>query len=237
MTESSHKRVLFVLTGNDRLGDTGKPTGYHLAEVAHPWRVLSDAGVDIDFATPGGVSAPMDPGSHDTDDPDNRALLEDPDAARGLETPRAVEDVDTERYDAIYFPGGHGTMWDLADNRAVAGITARMYEKGGLVAAVCHGPAALVNVRLSDDAYLVAGRTVAAFTDAEEAAVGLDTTVPFLLASRLVEQGARHQKADDFAANVAVDGRLITGQNPASARGVGEALRDSLAREPVRHTA
>jgi len=237
MTEPSQKRVLFVLTGNDRLGETGKPTGYHLAEVAHPWRVLTEAGVDIDLATPGGVAAPMDPGSHDLDDPDNRALLDDPEAARSLEAPRAVEDVDTERYDAIYFPGGHGTMWDLPDNRAVAGVTARMYEKGGMVAAVCHGPAALVNVRLADGAWLVAGHTVAAFTDEEEAAVGLDTSVPFLLASKLVEQGAHHRKAEDFAANVVIDGRLITGQNPSSARGVGEALRDALASAPVRHTA
>jgi len=228
MTDKAARRVLFVLTGNDRLGDTGRKTGYHLKEVAHPWRVLRDAGVAVDFATPRGGPAPMDPGSRDLDDPDNAALLDDPQASAQLDNTRAASDVRPNEYDAIYFAGGHGTMWDLPDDSALARLTADIYERGGVVAAVCHGPAALVNVRLSDGTYLVAGRRMAAFTDDEERAVGLDTTVPFLLASRLVERGAQHEQAGDFQARVVVDGRLVTGQNPASARGVGEAIRDAL---------
>jgi len=229
MSETAGKRVLFVLTGNERLGDTGRKTGYHLKEVAHPWRVLRDAGIHVDFATPHGGSAPMDPNSHDLEDDDNRGLLEDPDASKALENTRAAADIRANEYDAIYFAGGHGTMWDLPDDTSLARLAADIYERGGVVGAVCHGPAGLVNVKLSDGTYLVAGRTLAAFTDDEERAVGLDSTVPFLLASQLVERGAKHQAAGNFEANVAVDGRLVTGQNPASARGVGEALRDALA--------
>lgn len=229
MAASQPRKILFVLTGNNRLGDTGKRTGYHLAEVAHPWRVLRDAGWAIDFATPHGGPAPMDPGSDDRSDSDNAALLGDTDAAAALGATRALGHVDIDDYAAVYFPGGHGTMWDLPDDPNVTAIAAGMYSRGRPVAAVCHGPAALVNARSTQGDYLVSGRRIAAFTDEEEAAVGLDGTVPFLLASTLVERGGDHQYAAPFEANVAVDGHLITGQNPASARGVGEALRDALA--------
>jgi len=229
MAESQPHKILFVLTGNNRLGDTGKPTGYHLAEVAHPWQVLRDAGWGIDFATPHGGPAPMDPGSDDRSDSDNAALLGDADAAAALGDTRALSHVDIDDYAAVYFPGGHGTMWDLPDDPNVTAIAAGMHSRGRPVAAVCHGPAALVNAKTPDGDPLVAGRRMAAFTDEEEAAVGLDATVPFLLASTLVGRGAEHQHAAPFEANVAVDGHLITGQNPASARGVGEALRDALA--------
>lgn len=133
-----------------------------------------------------------------------------------------------ERYAAIFFAGGHGAMWDFPKSPAVNSVTRSIYEAGGVVAAVCHGPAALVNVTLSNGTHLVAGKNVAAFTDDEERAVELDKEVPFLLATTLVARGAHHHPAPDWTAKVVVDGRLITGQNPQSAAGVGEALRDLL---------
>jgi len=137
--------------------------------------------------------------------------------------------VDPARYAAIFYAGGHGTMWDLPDNATLGAITAAIYEAGGIAAAVCHGPAGLVNVKLSTGKYLVDGKDLAAFTDAEESAVGLTNVVPFLLASTLTARGARHKPAANWAANVVVSDRLITGQNPASARGVGEAIVSALA--------
>jgi putative intracellular protease/amidase len=134
----------------------------------------------------------------------------------------------------VLFVGGHGTMWDFPENTMLASIAAAVYEHGGLVSAVCHGPAGLVNVKLADGSYLVAGKTVAAFSDDEERAVGLDAEVPFLLASKLVERGAEHTQAENFQAHVEVDGRLVTGQNPASAAALAEqVVRVLKARTPV----
>ncbi|MDE2049326.1 MAG: type 1 glutamine amidotransferase domain-containing protein, partial [Betaproteobacteria bacterium] len=135
-----------------------------------------------------------------------------------------------DQFDAVFYAGGHGAMWDLPDNAALAAITARIYERGGAVAAVCHGPAGLLNVKLADGRYLVAGKQLSAFTDDEERAVGLADVVPFLLASQLQARGATHLAAPNWKPQVVVDGRLVTGQNPASATGVGEALRDVLSR-------
>jgi len=140
----------------------------------------------------------------------------------------SLADVDTSKYSAVFFAGGHGTMWDFADSPAVQRVIREIYEARGIVAAVCHGPAALVNAKLSDGGYLVAGKRVASFTDEEEAEVQATKIVPFLLASTLKARGALHQHAPNWAANVVTDGRLVTGQNPASAHGVGEAIRDLL---------
>lgn len=136
--------------------------------------------------------------------------------------------VHADDYAAIFFAGGHGTMWDLPDNMEIAQLAARIYERGGVVGAVCHGPAGLVNVKLSDGAWLVAGKDVAAFTNEEERAVELTEVVPFFLADKLLERGARHSAAQKFTPKVVVSGRLVTGQNPQSALGVGEALVDLL---------
>jgi putative intracellular protease/amidase len=165
----------------------------------------------------------------DRTDADNASFLDDGAALARLHASLTPAQVEASRYAAIYFAGGHGTMWDLPDDAGLARIAAQIYEAGGFVSAVCHGPAGLVNIQLSSGAYLVANKQVAAFTDDEERAVGLTEVVPFLLASRLVERGARHVPAPNFKANVIVSERLITGQNPASARGVGEALVAALA--------
>ncbi len=227
-----NRKVLFVLTGHDRLGKAGDrsadKTGFHLAEAAGPWRVLTDAGFEVDLATPKGGEAPIDPGSRDLGDRDNADFMKDANVKAQLAKTRALTDLDLKSYDAIYFPGGHGTMWDLPDDQNVQKAVRTMFEDGKVVAAVCHGPAAFVNVRLSDGSWLVNGKTLSVFTDAEEKSVKKDGIVPFLLASRLQERGAKIDRADNFEKSVSVDGRLVTGQNPASARGVGEAIRDLL---------
>lgn len=216
--------ILFVLTSCQQLGDTGRKTGYFLSEVTHPARVLADAGFDLHFASPRGGQPPVDPGSRDPDDKDNRWFLTGNDWLNRMARTALPEDLDATDYRAIFFAGGHGTMWDLPDNQALAGLVAGIWEQGGVVAAVCHGPAGLVNVRLADGSYLVGGRDLTAFTNEEEAAVELEDIVPFLLESRLRERGARFSKTDPFREHVVTDGRLITGQNPASARGVGKAM-------------
>ncbi|UHQ56698.1 type 1 glutamine amidotransferase domain-containing protein [Microbulbifer sp. YPW16] len=222
------RKVLFVLTGHEKLGDTGDKTGFHLSEAAQPWKVLREAGFQVDFATPEGGEAPIDPGSLDLDDPVNREFTESEDVNAKLRPTPALGDLDLGSYDALYFPGGHGTMWDLPDHTGVQAAIRDMYEAGKVVGAVCHGPAAFVNVKLSNGEWLVDGKTLSAFTDEEERAVEKDGIVPFLLASKLKERGAKHEKADNFDKSVSVDDRLVTGQNPASARGVGEAIRDLL---------
>jgi putative intracellular protease/amidase len=221
------KRVLIALTSHADLGDTGRTTGFYVSEAAEPWAVFTAAGYEVDLASVEGGEPPRD--GEDPDSPEQRAFLTDPGVAGRLaDTPRAGA-IDPSRYDAVLFAGGHGTMWDFPDNADLGRIIRDIYEGGGVVAAVCHGPAALVGATLSDGSYLVAGKRVAAFTNDEEKAVDLADVVPFLLADRLGEQGAEHVPAENFAANVVRDGRLITGQNPASARGVAQAVVETLA--------
>jgi len=225
-------KALFVLTSHGEKGNTGQKTGFYLPEAAHPWEVLRREGIGVDLVSPKGGKPPMD--GVDLDDPAQRAFVEDPEMARKLKDTLRPEQVDAADYDAILFVGGHGTMWDFPQNGELARVAADVYEAGGAVGAVCHGPAGLVNVRLSNGEHLVAGKTVASFTDDEERAVGLADVVPFLLESRLKERGAGHTKAPNFEAHVEVDGRLVTGQNPASAAGVGEALARVVNARPAR---
>lgn len=226
MSSATQKPVLFVLTSHDRKGDTGQPTGFHLGEVTHPLAELDAAGIPVEFASIKGGEPPVD--GMDLDDATNARYWNDESFRNAIRTTRKLDDVDASKYAAIFFAGGHGAMWDFPDSPAVARVTREIYEAGGVVSAVCHGPGALVNVKLSNGTYLVAGKRVSAFTDSEERAVKLDGTVPFLLASRLGERGAHHEAAPDWTAKVVVDGRLVTGQNPQSASGVGAALRDVL---------
>ena len=221
-TDLSQRRALIVLTSHAELGDTGRSTGFYLPEAAHPWRVLTDAGVQVDLVSVRGGQPPVD--GVDLSDPVQQAFLDDPEMARKLaDTPKPGE-IDPADYDVVLYAGGHGTMWDFPGNDELVSLARRVYEDGGVVAAVCHGPAGLVDLTLSDGSHLVAGKRVAAFTDSEEAAAGLTDVVPFLLASTLVERGAQHVPAPDFQAQVVTDGRLVTGQNPASATGVAEAV-------------
>jgi putative intracellular protease/amidase len=161
-------------------------------------------------------------------DPITKAFVENSDKVAQIENTLSPDRINPADYAAIFFAGGHGTMWDFPDHAPLAKIASAIYEQGGIVSAVCHGPAALVNLKRSDGSYLIAGKNVAGFTNEEEKAVGLSEVVPFLLESTLIERGAIHTKAENFQPHVVVSDRLITGQNPASAAGVGEAIVECL---------
>lgn len=216
------KRVLFVVTSHDRLGETGRKTGFYLPEVAHPYAVLTKAGFSIDIVSPKGGAAPID--GIDPKDAVSVAFLSDPATRTKVDRTLRPEEIDPSRYDAIFFAGGHGTMWDFPNDRRLAKIAASISDRGGVVAAVCHGPAGLINIKLRDGTFLVSGKKVAAFTNAEEAAAGLSSVVPFPLETKLTERGALVQKGEDWKPNIVVDGKLVTGQNPASAEGVAKAM-------------
>lgn len=220
------KPVLIVMTSHGVKGDTGQPTGFYLGEVTHPLAVFDAAGIPVEFASIQGGEPPVD--GVELDDATNARYWNDEKFRRAIRTTLKLDDVDASRYSAIFYAGGHGAVWDFPTSPAVQRVTREIYENGAVVAAVCHGPAALVNVKLGDGSYLVAGRKVSAFTDDEERAVKLDKVVPFLLASTLSQRGALHQPAPDWTAKTVVDGRLVTGQNPQSATGTAEAVRDLL---------
>lgn len=225
--------ILIVLTNHGQMGDTGKATGFYLGEAAHPWEVFEAAGYPVRFASPKGGFAPLDPKSLDLKDPANAALWKamgtKKDGIAGIDATRALKDVRAADYAGIFFAGGHGVMWDFRDSAAVQSVTADIYEQGGVVGAVCHGPAALVKVRLRNGEPLVSGKKVATFTNAEEAAVELSGVVPFLLESELKKAGANVVPVANFQENAIRDGRLITGQNPASAKKAAQLMIEALA--------
>lgn len=216
------KKILIALTSHDVLGSTGKPTGAYLSELTHAHAVFTQAGHDVDFVSVKGGRVPLD--GVDRKDPTNAAFLDDAAWVAALHASQAPSQINPGAYDAIYYAGGHGTMWDFPSDAELARQAAAIYERGGVVGAVCHGPAGLLPIRLSNGEPLVKGKAVAAFTNDEEAAVGLTGIVPFLLADALVALGAVHQPAAKWAKNVIVSERLVTGQNPASAKGVAEAM-------------
>jgi putative intracellular protease/amidase len=224
---SKLKPVLFVVTSCAVKGNTGIPTGYNLAEVTHPLEKLQKAGIRVEFASIKGGNAPLD-GLQDMKDPVIAHYWADADFRRSIANTMCIDTVDSSRYSAIFFAGGHGTMWDFPDSAAAQKAIREIDAAGGIVSAVCHGPAALVNATKADGSLLIAGKRLAAFTDGEEEAVQSTHVVPFLLATTLNKRGALHQNAANWANNVVVDGRLITGQNPQSAASLGEALRDAL---------
>lgn len=219
-------KVLIVLTSHDKLGDTGKPTGFWLEEFAAPYYVLHDAGVEIVLASPAGGQPPLDPKS---DEPDSqtdatRRFRADAAAAAQLASTVKLDSVAAADFDAVFYPGGHGPMWDMPDNTTSITLIEALLAAGKPVGAVCHAPAALVNVRNPDGSYLVKDRAVTGFTNGEEDAVGLTAVVPFLLEDKLLERGGRYTKTTDFHPHVEVDGLLVTGQNPASSEPAAQAL-------------
>ena len=221
-------KALIVVTSHSKLGETGKPTGYYLPEVTHPYFELEKAGFEIDIASPLGGEAPMDQSSRDLSDEANRKFLEQPALVAKLKKTIALEKINPKEYTAILYAGGHGTMWDFAESKEINRVTAEIFENKGVVAAVCHGPAALVNVKLSNGKFLVDGKHVTGFSNAEEEAAKLTETMPFLLQTALEERNAKYEKAPLWNKKVVVDGNLVTGQNPASAKGVGEAIVNIL---------
>jgi putative intracellular protease/amidase len=216
------KKVLFVVTSHDKKGSTGESTGYYLSEVSHTWKVVKDAGYEIDIVSPKGGKAPID--GFDLKDEVNKEFWENEVYRKKIENTLKPSEINSDNYTAIFYAGGHGTMWDLPENTQLATISAKIYDKGGIVSAVCHGPAGLVNIKLSNGKYLVDGKKVNAFTNEEETAIKLEKVVPFMLESKLIEHGAKFEKSGLWQSHVTVDQRLITGQNPASAKGVGEAV-------------
>lgn len=220
------KKILFVVTSHDKKGDTGESTGYYLGEVSHPWEVLHRAGYDIDFVSPKGGTPPVD--GFDLKDPVNKEFWENKEYKNKIDHSLKPSEVKPSDYSAIFYAGGHGAMWDLADNTELASIASKIYENGGIVAGVCHGPAGLVNIKLKDDKYLVDGKKINAFTNEEESEVKLTNVVPFLLEDQLKARGAKFEKSALWQTHVVTDQRVITGQNPQSAKAVGEAILKEL---------
>jgi putative intracellular protease/amidase len=219
-------KVLIVLTSHDRLGDTGKKTGFWLEELATPYYVLTDAGAEPTLASPKGGQPPVDPKSDlPENQTENTKRFRADDAAQSqLANTKKLADVSADDFDAVFYPGGHGPMWDMPDNATSIALIEAFVKADKPVSAVCHAPVALTNVRGKDGEYLVKGKHVTGFTNTEEAAVGLDHVVPFLLEDRLKERGGIYSKADDFTSYVLGDGLLITGQNPASSGPAAEEL-------------
>lgn len=222
------KKVLFVVTSCNVKGDTGLPTGFNVAEVVHPLEKLEEKGIEVTIASIQGGAAPTD-GLEDMNDPVIAKYWADADFRKALDNTIKLDDAKATDYDAIFFAGGHGTMWDFPSSPAILKLVPEFYESGKIVSAVCHGPAALVNVKLTDGSYLIAGKKIAAFTNEEEEEVQSTNVVPFLLETELINHGALHQHSANWSNNVVVDGRLVTGQNPQSAASLGEALVKLLA--------
>ncbi|XP_066282809.1 uncharacterized protein [Branchiostoma lanceolatum] len=218
--------VLLVVTGHGQMGNTGNPTGWYLPEVAHPWKVFTEAGLKVTFASPKGGKTPLDPSSVEAfkADPICTKFMENKDVMGQLDTTTSLADVKPSDFKAVFFAGGHGTMWDFPDDVNVQKVAVAIYEQGGVVSSVCHGPAALVNVKLSDGSYLIQGKKLTGFTNAEETAVKLMEVMPFPMETKLRERGCDFVEAPLFTENVQVAGRLVTGQNPASATATAAAV-------------
>lgn len=218
-------KILFVVTSHGELGNSGRKTGYFLSEVTHPWSVLGEK-YDIDVVSPKGGRPPVD--GFDLDDPINRKFWDNPDWQDKMSKTMAPEEVKPEEYKAIFYAGGHGAMFDFPNNQKIAEIAETIYNKGGIVAAVCHGPAGLLPILLPDGSNLIKGKNFDCFTNAEEEANGTAKYMPFLLQTALEEKGGIFQGTAPWSDHVVVDGRLITGQNPMSALSLGKALLKAL---------
>jgi len=218
--------ILIVLTSHDKLGDTGKKTGFWLEEFASPYYTLLDAGVKITLASPKGGQPPLDPTS---DTPDfqtesTRRFKADEKANEVLANTVKLSSVKESDFDAVMYPGGHGPLWDLTNDENSIALIEAFVKADKPVASVCHAPAALLNAKLPNGDYLVKGKKVTSFTNTEEEAVQLQDIVPFLLEDALKEKGALYSKGDDWSSNVVTDGKLITGQNPGSSEAVAKEL-------------
>jgi len=227
----SQPKVLVVLTSHNKLGDTGKPTGWYLPEFAHPYDVLAPH-TQITVASPAGGEAPLDPGSVDKSDKVSAEFLSSKESI-WKNTEKISSFVGrAKEFDAIFYVGGHGPMFDLANDEPSHQVIREFAESGKVVAAVCHGPAALANAKLSDGSYLIDGAAVTGFSNDEEETVGLTKAMPFLLEDALNKNSGGHfEKASEaWSPKVVVskNGKLITGQNPASATGVGKAILEAI---------
>lgn len=223
-------KILIVLTSHDQLGDTGRATGFWLEELAAPYYVFKDAGAELTLASPKGGQPPLDPKS---DDPDaqtaaTRRFKADAAANAELAATARLDSLSARDFDAVFYPGGHGPMWDLVDDEASIRLIEDFWAASKPVSAVCHAPIALVNAKNRDGEYIVKGREVTGFTNSEEEAVGLTTVVPVLLEDTMKARGAKYSKVGDWQSYTRQDGNLITGQNPGSSEAVAELLLAAL---------
>jgi len=221
-------KILMVLTSHDQMGDTDNKTGFWLEEFAAPYYVFKDAGANITLASPKGGQPPIDPtsDSEDAQTDDTRRFKDDADAQADLATTQKLSDVTADGFDAIFYPGGHGPLWDLADNADSKRLIEAFAAADRPIGAVCHAPAAFRHTQGTDGKPLVSGRRVTGFTNSEEEGVGLTDIVPFLVEDMLKANGGKYEKGEDWTSFVVRDGKLVTGQNPASS---AEAAREVLA--------
>ncbi len=222
--------ILFVLTSHDKLGDTGKKTGFWVEEFANPYYTLLDKGAKITIATPKGGAAPIDPSSDSPDaaTEDTNRFNKDMDAKEKIANTKVLADMNPDDFDAVFYPGGHGPLWDLANDATSIALIEKFNSQKKPIGFVCHAPAALKDVKNTDGTPLVKGKKVTGFTNTEEAAVGLTDIVPFLVEDMLSKNGGIYSKKEDWAAYAIQDGNLITGQNPASSELVAKKLLESL---------
>ncbi|HEX8819371.1 MAG TPA: type 1 glutamine amidotransferase domain-containing protein [Archangium sp.] len=230
---AASKRILVVVTSHREWSEAGRETGYWAGEVSHFCEVLREEGYDFDMVSPLGGPAPIDQKSvsgYQSWDGGYAALLRDPALKEKLENTLRPEDVRPEDYAAIYYVGGHGTMWDFPGNEKLAEVAARLYEQGRPVAAVCHGVTGLLNIKLSTGEYLLQGKPVTGFANIEERLMGLSSKVPFLTEDEMKKRGALYRRGLPFTAHVEVGERLVTGQNPRSSKRVAQELVKLLKR-------
>jgi putative intracellular protease/amidase len=223
-------KILMVLTSHDQMGDTEHKTGFWLEEFTSPFYVFKDAGADITLASPKGGQPPVDPNSEAEDalTESTQRFAQDTHAREMLASTKKLADVDMNQYDAIFYPGGHGPLWDLANDEKSAELIKTAYEQDKVIGAVCHAPGVFKNVFIKPGQNLVGGREVTGFTNTEEEAVQLDKIVPFLVEDMLKDNNARYSRGDDWGPHIVVDGKLITGQNPASSEGAAKAVLQAL---------
>ena len=219
-------KILMVLTSHDQLGDTGKKTGFWLEEFAAPYYVFKDAGADVTVVSPLGGQPPLDPKSDapDAQSKDTTRFKADAEAQALLAHTGKLAEVSAADFDAVFYPGGHGPLWDLAEDKASIALIEAMLAAGKPVAAVCHAPGVLRHASNADGSPLVQGKDVTGFTNSEEAAAGLTDVVPFLVEDMLTRNGGKYSRAADWQPHVVRDGLLVTGQNPASSEPAAKAL-------------
>jgi len=230
LKENTVKKVVFVLTSHEDLGNTGNKTGFWLEEFSDPYYLLTDNGIEVTLASPKGGKPPMDPSSasENYQTEGTKRFESDTKLQELLSNTKILETINVADYDAVYYPGGHGPLWDLAEDKNSIAIIEGFFNANKPVAFACHAPAVLKNTKKQDGTPLVKGLKVTGFANSEETASGLVEVVPFLVEDMLTENGAIYSKGADWTSHVVEDGALITGQNPASAKGVAEKLLNKL---------
>ena len=218
--------ILMVLTSHDTLGKTAKKTGFWLEELAAPYYIFVDAGAKVTLASPKGGQPPLDPKSSEADaqTETTRRFEADTSAIQALANTRELSEISIADFDAVFYPGGHGPLWDLAEDQTSISLIEQTLQANKPLALVCHAPGVLRHVKSTDNQPIVKGKSVTGFSNTEEAAVGLTEIVPFLVEDMLRENGGQYSKAEDWQVHVQQDGLLITGQNPASSAATAEAL-------------